>query len=278
MSAIAILGGAIVGVGIALVMAGWRGFGYVDVRRWRQRFEGQLTRTGIAVALGVVVLGATGWVVAGVLGAAFGWAAPRLMGGGKRRQADIELTEAIASWAEMLRDTLAGAAGIEGAIAASAQAAPEAIRNPVRNLAARLDRHSLADALALFAEEVNHPTADLVVAALTLSANKAARRLGDLLGSLALAARADATMRLRVDAGRARTRTSVRVVVGATATMALGLLILNRGYLQPYGSAVGQLMLAVVGLCFGFAFWWMERMSRSGADRSVALDAKGATA
>ncbi|HEY2957946.1 MAG TPA: hypothetical protein VGM21_07015 [Actinomycetota bacterium] len=86
--------------------------------------------------------------------------------------------------------------------------------------------------------------------------------VGELLGALARAARDDATMRLRVEAGRARTRTSARVVVGVTLAMAVGLVVLNRGYLAPYDSAFGQLILAGVGGLFGTAFWWLARMAR----------------
>ena len=131
-------------------------------------------------------------------------------------------------------------------------------------LAAHLERPGtrLAPALHAFADELDDPTADLVVAALVLSSQRQARRVGELLGALARAARDDATMRLRVEAGRARTRTSVRVVVGVTLAMAAGLVVLNRGYLASYDSAFGQLILAGVGGVFAAAFWWLARMAR----------------
>jgi len=100
------------------------------------------------------------------------------------------------------------------------------------------------------------------VAALVLAAGHEARRLSDLLGSLAAAARDQAAMQLRVEAGRARTRTSSRVVVGATLVFAAGLLLLNRSYLSPFGTPVGQAMLGVIGLLFAGAFWWLSRLAR----------------
>jgi tight adherence protein B len=78
----------------------------------------------------------------------------------------------------------------------------------------------------------------------------------------ARAARDDATMRLRVETGRARTRTSARIVVGVTLAMAAGLVATNRGYLAPYNSAFGQLILAGVGGLFAVAFWSLGRMAR----------------
>ncbi len=111
------------------------------------------------------------------------------------------------------------AAGLEQAIIATAPVAPLPIRAEVVTLAVRLEGERLAPALRAFADEVADPTGDLVVAALVLAAEHQAQRLGELLGSLAAAARDQATMRLRVEAGRARTRTSVKVVVGVTATL-----------------------------------------------------------
>jgi len=185
-----------------------------------------------------------------------------LLGGARRHQAAVGRIEAIAGWAEMLRDTMAGSAGLEQAIVATATLAPLPIRAEVATLAVRLEGERLALALRAFADEVADPTCDLVVAALVLAAEHQAQRLGELLGSLAAAARDQATMRLRVEAGRARTRTSVRVIVGATGALVLGLALFNRGYLAPYDTATGQLVLILVGGVFAVAFMWLARMTR----------------
>jgi len=95
----------------------------------------------------------------------------------------------LSAWAEMLRDTIAGAAGLEQAVAATGPIAPLPIAEPVARLARRLDFEPLPDALRRFADEVNHPTADFVVAALVIAAEKEARDLGRLLGQLAVCAR-----------------------------------------------------------------------------------------
>jgi hypothetical protein len=47
--------------------------------------------------------------------------------------------------------------------------------------------------------------------------------------------------------------------------MAVGLGVLNRGYLAPYGSALGQLVLLVVLGCFAGAFWWLARLAQTSA-------------
>jgi len=268
-TALAALWGAGVGLGLLAVVAGLRGAGRPRLPRALRpgtlgRLDRGMLRLGLAVGAGVLVGAITRWPVGALLAAGAGALLPDLAGGATAQQAAVARAEAVAAWAEMLRDTLAGAAGLEQAIVASAPVAPVPIRPQVLALAARLERPSarLVPALHDFADELADPTADLVVAALVLASQRQARRLGELLGALARAARDDATMRLRVEAGRARTRTSVRVVVGVTLAMAAGLVAFNRGYLAPYDSAFGQLVLAGVGALFATAFWWLARMAR----------------
>jgi tight adherence protein B len=265
-TALALLCGAGVGLGLLLIAMSVRGT--VPRRRARAGRDGAplvVERWGLRLALaaGAVLVGlVTRWPVGALLAAGVGALAPELVGGAAERRAAVARTEAVAGWAEMLRDTLAGAAGLEQAIIATAPVAPAPIRPQVAALAARLDRQRLPVALRAFAGELADPTGDLVVAALVLASERQARRLGDLLGALARAARDDAAMRLRVEAGRARVRASARIVAGATLAMAAGLVVLNRGYLAPYDSALGQLVLGLVGVLFGGAFWWLLRMAR----------------
>jgi Flp pilus assembly protein TadB len=200
--------------------------------------------------------------VGALLAGLAGWGAPSLFAGATRQAAAVGRIEAVAGWSEMLRDTMAGSAGLEQAIVATAPLAPLPIRAEAVTLALRLEGERLAPALRAFADDVADPTCDLVVAALILAAEHQAQRLGELLGSLATAARDQATMRLRVEAGRARTRTSVKVIVGVTGAVVAGLALLNRGYLAPYDTAVGQLVLLLVGLVFSVAFIWLARMTR----------------
>lgn len=266
-SALAALTGAGTGLGLLLLAAGLRGTTlpptpgrrFLLHRRWGQ----QLTWRLAAGALGGVLVGAvTGWPVAGLLAAAAALTAPALASGG-RQAAGLARIEAVAGWAEMLRDTMAGAAGLEQAITATAPVAPPPIRGPVAALAGELEGgRPLAPALRRFADRVADPTCDLVVAALLLAAEHQTRRLTDLLGTLAVSAREQAGMRLRTEASRARTRTSVRVIVSSTTGLAVGLAVLNRGYLTPYDSPAGQLVLLAVGLMFAAAFSWLARMTR----------------
>ncbi len=68
-------------------------------------------------------------------------------------------------------------------------------------------------------------------------------------------------MRRRVDAGRRSTRRGVQVIVLVTIGVAALLIVFNRSYVAPYGSPVGQVVLAGIACIFGFAFWWLRRLS-----------------
>jgi Flp pilus assembly protein TadB len=262
--------GAGAAVGVLLIAIGLRGrparaaapsrlSAWLTARHDRKRV-GWLV---VAVLAGMAVGAVTGWVVAAILTVLAVVGLPRILGSNVDHKRHLERIEAIAGWTEMLRDTLVAAAGLEQAILATAPACPEAIREEITELAVRLERgERLAPSLRHLADQLRDPTADLVVSALVLAAEHQARQLADLLGELASEAREQASMRMRVEAGRARTKTSVRVIVITTLSFAIGLVLLNRGYLAPYDSAFGQIMLLLIGTLFAASFAWLAKIAR----------------
>jgi tight adherence protein B len=261
----ALAAGAVVGLGLWLAvgaMVGWELLPRREELAARvHRLQSAATRSGVAGLVAVAVLVVTGWPVAAGLAALGTVLAPRLVGGRQARQAAIERTEAIAAWAESVRDTMAAAAGLEEALAATAVAPPTAIAPEVRLLAERLRHQRLTDALASFGDDLDHPSSDLVVAALTIAARMEAADLGSLLSRLAVSIRDDATMRVKVEVGRQRLRTSAKIILGSVAATVVMLMVLNRSYLDAYDTALGQLMLAVVGAVFAGGSWLMAKMS-----------------
>ncbi len=281
--------GAACGIGAVLILAGLRGVldaeptptGVgTDARRlrwWGRSAQRSPARSGrrllACVAASALVGVGTRWPVAAVLAACAVWVLPELVGPDRVHRARLARIEAVATWTEMLRDTLAAAAGLEQAIAATAAMAPAPIRLQVQALVARLERGDrLGDALRQLAADLDDPTADLVTAALVMAAERHARNIAELLSTLAAAAREQAGLRMRVAAGRARIRTSVRVVVIVTAAMAAGLVLLNRDYLQPYDSTLGQLVLMLVGGFFAAGIWWLIRISTLAEEPRLLTD------
>jgi tight adherence protein B len=260
MSLLAALSGAGIVVGVLLVLDGATRRERTAPRRVRSTTRLELPRLGLAAAVATTLLVVTRWPVAALAGAAAGWFAPDLTSSKASQQRAVARTEALATWTEMLRDTLAGAHGLEEAIVTSADVAPAPIETEVRALAERLRRQPIDLALAEFGRELAHPIGDLVVTALLLAASGSTGDLNELLGTLAVSARDEAGMRLRVEASRARLRTAVRVIALCTGTTALGLVVLSRRYLEPYGSATGQIVLLFVVAAWATALWWLARM------------------
>lgn len=253
--------GGVMGLGVFVVLAGATGRGVVRSRS--SRFSANSLR-GVALGVGTAVVV---WLVSGwpTLAVALGVLVALTPGVGRRAirpRDEQELVEAIATWTEQVRDTLSAASGLEQAIGASVVHAPRVLRAPLERLAAHAAYGSLGDGLRRFADEVDHPTADFVVAALSTAHEHQARELGQLLSHVAECARSESRMRSRVWVGRARTRSAVRIVAGVVVTFVVGLVLFNRAYLEPYSNAGGQAVLAVVLATFGLGLSLMHRMSQ----------------
>jgi len=258
--------GAVVGLGLLLIVLGMRGTPDREPRPQTQlpawASDRLLLRGTLAGAALVVVWLATGWPAGALVAAVGGAAAPSIVGARARRNAAVAKIEAIAAWAEQLRDVMAAAAGIQEAIVATGPLAPAPIRDEVRLLVERIAtrRERLRPALEHFADDLAHPLSDMVVTSLLLASERQGR-LGDLLSEVARSARQTATMRLRVEAARSRTYVTTRLIVGITALISTWLLVFRREYLAPFDSAGGQVMLVVIGAVFLGAGALMRRMA-----------------
>lgn len=218
-------------------------------------------RGGLALIAGVVALVATRWVMAGI-GIALlvlGWRS--LSGAGSERRAMVRL-EGLATWTESLRDTIAGAVGLEQAIPASLRVAAPSLQEPLSRLVDRLHtRVPMADALRLFANDLNDPGADLIIAALIINARLRGPGLRDLLGALSASVREELDMRRKVNAERRSTRRSAQIVVGVSVGLAVGMAVFNHGYVKIYDSAVGQLVLILVVGLYAAGFVWIRKLA-----------------
>ncbi|WP_307797101.1 type II secretion system F family protein [Actinomadura barringtoniae] len=264
---LAILTGAAVGGGILLLVMALRGMpvrpGPTRGRSREDIIKTLSTRTAVAVIVGLLVLVVTQWVVAAIGTGVLVLVWNGLAGGAAEERKAMARLEALAAWTESLRDTIAGAVGLEQAIPASMRAAAPALQQPLRTLIDRMHtRVPLPEALRRFADDLDDPSADLVVAALMLNAKLRGPGLRDMLGALSTSARAELDMRRRVEADRRATRRSVRIVIGVSVGTALLLAIFNHSYVEPYDDVLGQLVLCLVIALFAAGFMWLKRLSR----------------
>jgi tight adherence protein B len=219
-------------------------------------------RVGLAAVGAIGVTATTGWPVAGLWVGALGFATPGLLGVNQRRAKDVERIEAVAVWTEMLRDQAAAGADLAQAVQVSAGHAPAVLAQPVARLAIRLRRQSPEEAFREFSREVADPTADLVASALTVAFSGQARRVGDVLATLATSAREQASMRLRIERDRKRVRTVARgtgaVVIGWTVLV----YVISGQFFATYSTVSGQLVLLLVGGLFALGIVGLARLDR----------------
>ncbi len=265
-SLLAVVIGAIAGGGLFLLVAALRGLpprppgrgpGWLD----RQARELLGVRGAVALIAGVLVLIATRWVVGGI-GVALlvlGWRS--LSGAADERRAMARL-EALATWTESLRDTIAGAVGLEQAIPSSLRVAAPTLQEPLARLVDRLHtRMPMPEALRRFADDLDDPSADLIIGSLIINARLRGPGLRDLLGALSASVREELDMRRKVNAERRSTRRSAQIVVGVSVALALGMALFNQGYVHGYDSPLGQLVLVVVVALYAAGFIWMRKLA-----------------
>jgi len=264
---LAIVVGAVAGGGLFLLVVAIRGLPPSPPGQGGDRFQQQLRqifgiRGAIALVAGALTLLATGWVVAGVGVAllAFSW---RGLSGAAGERRGMARLEGLATWTESLRDTIAGAVGLEQAIPASLRVAAPSLKEPLTRMVDRLHtRVPMGEALLRFADDLDDPGADLVIAALVINAKLRGPGLRDLLGSLSSSVREELDLRRKVNADRRSTRRSVQIVIGVSVGMALGLAILDHTFLAPYDSVIGQLILVIVVAIYALGIMWLRRLAK----------------
>ena len=258
--------GAVAGGGLVLLVTALRGIPRRRAGGQAAALEGRLRalagpRGAVALVAGLLVLLLTRWVVgaAGVALLALAWGS---LGGAAGERRGIARLEALATWTESLRDTIAGSVGLEQAIPASLRAAAPSLREPLTRLVDRLHtRMPMPAALRRFAADVGDPAADLIIAALIINARLRGPGLRDLLSALSESVREELDMRRKVNAERRSTRRSAQIVVGVSVGLALALALFNQSYVRTYDSAVGQLVLVVVVALYAAGFLWMRRLA-----------------
>jgi Flp pilus assembly protein TadB len=254
--------------GLVLAWYGWQA-APEPIRRRRHTLGGQRlrrTRRWAAACLGAGALAwlLTGWPAAGLVVAITAWGLPALFSTSRRAAAAIDRVEGVEDWVRRLGDVLASGVGLGQAIVASARSAPAPVAEEVAALAARIGAQwPVEDALRAFADDVGDADADLVVAALILAQRRRGPGVAAALSALADALGDEVAMRRRVEADRAKPRATARAVTLITlGVVAVGML--NGGYLRPYATPLGQLVLVAVTAGFVAALGWMRALTLTG--------------
>ena len=171
--------------------------------------------------------------------------------------------EGLAVWTESLRDTIAGAVGLEQAIPASLRVAAPSLAEPLTALVSRMHtRVPLPDALRVFADDLDDPGADLIVAALIINSRLRGPGLRDLLGSLSASVREELTCAVRSARTAGPPGAACRSWCWSSVGLALVLALFDHGFLAPYDRPFGQLLLVVVAAIYAAGIVWLRRLAQ----------------
>lgn len=240
--------------GLALVMAGLRpravpvesapaSSSLLD--RWRRL--GRRWRIGVVAAAvaGVLVFVATGWVVmlvavpAAVLGLPWLLSAPP--------QRELDLLQALDQWVRLVAGSMLTGKSVPDAIRATRRQVPDVLAEPVQLAVSRIDgRWTTSDALRAMADELGSADADAVLAALMLASQRGGTGATETLQGLAESTQDRLRALREVEAERAKPRIVVRQVTIITVSVLALALLVGRQFFAPYGTPLGQVVLALL--------------------------------
>lgn len=262
---IAALSGGLIAGGLAGLIRELRGLEVPDRPQRRRLRLPQLSRRTRRLLLVGAVLGVVGWLLTGwplalVIAPAATVGLPYLLSAPEANER-IERLEALEEWTRSLSGVLTVGIGLEQALITTLRSTPAPIAEEVGLLVARLRaRWATEDAIRSFADDLEDATGDLVAGNLILAARRRGAGLANVLDGLAESVAADVRARRQVEADRAKPRTTARwvTIISASVLVVLGL---TGSYIEPYGSPLGQVILAVLLTAYVATLLWMRRMA-----------------
>ena len=260
MTALAALAGGLTAAGLILLLCqiGWRAPAQGSPRRRAiTQHPPTRRRAFLAAVATIVILTVTRWPVAAIAAGAAVLFLPGITSASAARQQAAVLA-ALEQWTRRVSDMLSAGRGLEDALEASVRSAPAAIQPAVSRLGWRLAaRTGTEAALRAFAAEIGDPAGDRIAAALIIATGRRGGGVRAVLKSLATMLAQDVAARREIEADRAQHRTTVRWLAAFVAGFTV-FGVLNRSYSAPYGTATGQLMLALVSCLYAGVLGWLH--------------------
>lgn len=280
-------GAAVLG-GLLLVYSGLHGTAEParPVRASRGRLRARLSagkRSGrrkaelaAAVAVAVVVFSVSAVPVAALLAGAAVGGVPALLRSIGAGSGEIARLEALQTWARRLSDMLGTNNELTRTLVDAARSAPAAIAAPMADLAARLDAGwEVEPALDALADDLDLASGDLIVAALKIALRDRGGGLAEVLTRLADTVAADVDARRSIQADRKKPRHTARLVILTTIIVATGMALFT-GFLVPFSTAGGQLVLAGIGVYMAGCLLWLRSIAAPPPETRFLTAAGGA--
>ncbi|MFC9935866.1 type II secretion system F family protein [Glutamicibacter sp. NPDC127525] len=157
----------------------------------------------------------------------------------------MERLEALEAWTRSLSGLIGVGTALETALKASLSSAAESIRPMVKRLIARLEGGwMLKDALESFADEIDDPTADIIIMNLMLAAEQRGAGLSTALENIAESVHDEIKARHQIDTDRSKTRSDIRIIIVGVAVM-LAIMPFMPMVSEPYKTTTGQILYLV---------------------------------
>lgn len=214
-----------------------------------------------SVMIGCLTAMLTGWLILIVVLPLLALGLPYLLILPQPR--DIELLEALDRWVRSLAATLATGKSITDAIRISRRTAPALLADEINMLVRRLNnRWETRDALMRFADAIDSPDADGVVAALILASSRGANGASVTLQALADSIQGQLKGRRAIEVERSKPYIVVRQVTVISLSTLVLVFLLSPDFFAPYRTPVGQTLLSALLIIYVASLVLMRRKAQ----------------
>ena len=211
-----------------------------------------------SMIIGCVIAMLTGWLILIVVLPLLALGLPYLLILPKPR--DIQLLEALDRWVRSLAATLATGKSITDAIRITRRTAPPLLADEINLLVTRLNnRWETRDALMRFADAIDSPDADGVVAALILASSRGANGASVTLQALADSIQAQLKGRRVIEVERSKPYVVVRQVTVISLSTLVLVFLLSPDFFAPYRTPIGQTLLSALLIIYLASLLLMRR-------------------
>ena len=292
MTALAVLTGVLFVAAVLLLVSGLTGVEVTERPRARRRTAGELwghysrRPTGLAgrrrdlllvgsTLAGLLLFALTGWLLLIPLAPLTALALPKLLGSPPAN--DLHLLEALDRWVRTIATTLPVGRDVIDSVRVSLGSAPPLLADDLAVLVDELNsRVPAADALTRLADRLDNPESDAVIASLILATRRSGVGLSSSLNQLADNIQDRLRALREVERERDLPRSRVRQITAIACVMVAAAAFLG-DYLRPYGSPVGQIVLAGLVGAFVLCLWQMHRMTIPRRRQRILLSGRGSS-
>ena len=212
----------------------------------------------LSMIIGCLIAMLTGWLILIVVLPLLALGLPYLLILPKPR--DIQLLEALDRWVRSLAATLGTGKSITDAIRISRRTAPPLLADEVNLLVTRLNnRWEIRDALMRFANAIDSPDVDGVVAALILASSRGANGASVTLQALADSIQAQLKGRRVIEVERSKPYVVVRQVTVISLSTLVLVFLLSPDFFAPYRTPLGQTLLSALLILYLASLLLMRR-------------------